>query len=58
MRVLTLTLLNSYEGTYVNGLKIGNGKYTWDSGKTYEGQWRGDMKCGFGTMKVRPCNSS
>ena len=37
-----------YEGEYYDGLKNGNGKYTWSDGTVYEGNWVNDVLNGNG----------
>ncbi|CAE8737629.1 unnamed protein product [Polarella glacialis] len=45
---------DSYEGTYVEGLRTGKGVYTFKKhGDTYEGQYEENRKHGFGKMTYR-----
>ena len=37
-----------YEGQYVEGKKVGKGKFTWPDGSTYEGDFNDAIE-GFGT---------
>jgi hypothetical protein len=39
-----------YEGSFVNDLKEGFGKYTWASGNVYTGEFRADEREGYGEM--------
>lgn len=42
--------LKEYSGQYKNGLKTGNGIYTWPSGKEYRGQWLDGNQQGYGVI--------
>lgn len=45
---------DSYDGTFVEGLRAGKGVYTWKKfGDTYEGQYEENKKHGFGKMTYR-----
>ena len=37
-----------YIGTWENGLRNGQGKYTWKNGDIYEGTWKNDIRHGYG----------
>ncbi len=37
-----------YEGTWQNGLRNGQGKYTWTNGDVYQGTWLNDNRHGYG----------
>ena len=39
-----------YDGDFVNGKREGNGKYIYESGNYYIGQWKNGLKHGKGTM--------
>lgn len=41
---------DSYDGTFKNGLPNGTGKYTWQNGDYYTGEWRKGMKEGKGEL--------
>ena len=38
----------TYEGTFVKGLRNGNGKYMFCDGSSYEGEWKDNKKHGNG----------
>ena len=38
----------TYEGTIVDGKRHGKGKYTWDDGDVYDGDWKNDEMTGKG----------
>jgi radial spoke head protein 1 len=42
---------NKYEGELVNGIKHGQGIYTFRSGARYEGEWKHGRRHGWGTMR-------
>jgi hypothetical protein len=42
--------VDSYTGSFKNGLPHGIGKYTWADGSSFEGHWNKGMKDGKGTM--------
>lgn len=44
---------NSYFGTWLGGMKHGNGIKMWASGSSYMGTWRDDMMDGYGTYVFR-----
>ena len=37
-----------YEGDFVNGKFEGNGKYIWEKGEYYIGQWKNELRHGKG----------
>ena len=39
-----------YEGDYINDNFEGNGKYIWEDGSHYIGQWKDDLRNGKGTL--------
>ena len=39
-----------YEGDYINDKKEGNGKYIWENGEYYIGQFKNGLSHGKGTM--------
>ena len=39
-----------YEGDYINDKREGNGKYIWENGNYYIGQWKNSLRNGKGTM--------
>ena len=39
-----------YEGDYINDKREGNGKYIWEGGKYYIGQFKNDFANGKGTL--------
>ena len=50
---------DSYTGDFENGLKAGNGKYTWSTGESDNGAWASDKINGQGeyrySSKEYPC---
>merc|ERR1719510_2364668 len=45
---------DTYDGTYVEGLRRGRGIYTWKKfGDTYDGQYEENKKHGFGKLVYR-----
>lgn len=40
----------TYTGELVNGWPEGQGKLTWDNGFSYEGEWKGGIMHGYGTL--------
>lgn len=43
-----------YKGTFVNGKRSGNGKYTWANKAVYRGKWEKDKMNGTGTYYYEP----
>ncbi|TPX38372.1 hypothetical protein SmJEL517_g00191 [Synchytrium microbalum] len=41
---------NRYEGWWVNGMRSGNGVFTYASGARYDGEWKDNLKHGRGTF--------
>ena len=39
------------EGAYVNGIKEGQGVFTWSDGRQYEGGWLGGKQHGEGVIR-------
>ena len=39
-----------YIGEYKDGLKYGQGTYTWSNGAKYVGEWKNDLQHGQGTL--------
>ena len=39
-----------FEGEFFEGDKL-KGKYTWNNGTSYDGEWKNDMQDGYGTMR-------
>ena len=46
----------NYQGTFVDGKKDGQGKYTWANGDIYSGEWKNDKMDGFGVLKYNNGN--
>lgn len=42
---------DSFEGSFENGKRNGQGKYSYKNGAQYEGQYSQNQKTGFGIMK-------
>lgn len=40
-----------YEGNLINGRRSGKGKYKWKNGNKYNGEWKDDLKDGFGVFE-------
>lgn len=41
--------INTYEGSFKDGLPDGKGKYTWSTGEVYTGEWEAGSRNGIGT---------
>lgn len=41
----------SYKGDLLNGVRHGRGKYSYDNGDCYEGEWYKDQRYGYGTLR-------
>lgn len=42
--------IGTYDGNYTDGLRSGNGIFTWVDGTTYTGSWANDKMNGEGTL--------
>jgi hypothetical protein len=42
-----------FEGSIVEGRKVGRGTYTWPDGLSYSGDWRDDQQTGRGVLKFK-----
>ena len=40
-----------YDGPYINGKRVGKGKFTWRNGETFEGRWKNDKRNGHGEWR-------
>ena len=49
---LTDIVFPIYEGEIVDGYRHGKGKYTWNDGVEYEGDWVKGKRCGFGITRT------
>ena len=50
-RVLIILGMIIYFGMYKNGMKEGQGIYTWSNGSSYDGEWKNGERSGYGTYK-------
>ena len=48
---------SKYEGNWLEGMKDGEGKYTYINGDTYEGKWENGVKHGVGCYKYESVGS-